>query len=164
MLVELLRGVPNFVTYQDPVIAAIRLGGQVVTALLLVWLWLKAGPSGWVRALGLSLLAVVFLGPVMQPWYVLWGLTVLAATRLDRRVWLVAAGGCFWLSLMIAPQGSNLFLNWAPVIAMPIAAAVATIAVLGRSGDEPADEPVPPEKLVLPAPAGRERGPVASVR
>ena len=73
MLIELLRGVPNFVTYQDPVIAAVRLGGQVVTAVVLFWLWLRAGRAGWVRMLGLSLLVVVFLGPVVQPWYVLWG-------------------------------------------------------------------------------------------
>ncbi len=163
MLVELLRGVPNFVTYQDPVIAGIRLGGQVVTALLLFWLWLRAGRAGWMRMLGLSLLAVVFLGPVVQPWYVLWGLTVLGATRLDRRTWPVLAGGCFWLSMMIAPQGSNLFLEWGPVVAMPLAAAAATIAVLGRAGDEPS-EPAPPELLLLSAAAGPERGPVASVR
>jgi alpha-1,6-mannosyltransferase len=113
------------------------------------------------RMLGLSLLAVVFLGPVVQPWYVLWGLTVLAATRLGWRPWPVFAGGCFWLSMMIAPQGSNLFLDWGPVIAMPLAAIVATIAVLGRSGDDP---PAGPEKLVVPAPTGRELGPVATVR
>jgi hypothetical protein len=64
--------------------------------------------------------------------------------------------------MMIAPQGSNLFLDWAPVIAMPLAATVATIAVLGRSRDD--ELPAGPEKLVVPAPAGRERGPVASVR
>lgn len=167
MLVELLRGVPNFVTYQDPVISAVRLGGQVVTALLLLWLWLKAGRDGWVRALGLALLVVVFLGPVVQPWYVLWGLTVLAATPMGRRSWLVAAGGCFWLSMMIAPQGSNLFLNWAPVIAMPLAALVATVAVLGRSREEIAEAPVLAEKVLVTAPvAAGERDPgkpVASV-
>jgi hypothetical protein len=165
MLIELLRGVPNFVTYQDPVIAAVRFGGQVVTAAVLFWLWLRAGRAGWVRMLGLSLLAVVFLGPVVQPWYVLWGLTVLGATRLDRRAWLVFAGTSFWLSMMIAPQGSNLFLDWAPVIAMPLAAAVATIAVLGRSRDEVVEPVAAPGKLVVSAPPGdRELGPVASVR
>jgi len=165
MLIELLRGVPDFVTYQDPVIAAVRFGGQVVTAAVLFWLWLRAGRAGWVRMLGLSLLAVVFLGPVVQPWYVLWGLTVLGATRLDRRAWLVFAGTSFWLSMMIAPQGSNLFLDWAPVIAMPLAAAVATIAVLGRSRDEVVEPVAAPGKLVVSAPPGdRELGPVASVR
>jgi len=67
----------------------------------------------------------------VQPWYVLWGLTLLGATKLDRRVGLVAAGACFWLSMMIAPQGSNLFLEVPPVLAMATAAAVATFAVLG---------------------------------
>ncbi|HEV7653195.1 MAG TPA: polyprenol phosphomannose-dependent alpha 1,6 mannosyltransferase MptB [Mycobacteriales bacterium] len=146
MLVEVLRGIPNFVTYQDPVISAARLIGQVATAGILLWLWLKAGRIGWVRAAALALLVVVVLGPVVQPWYVLWGLTLLGATKLDRRVGLVAAGACFWLSMMIAPQGSNLFLEVPPVLAMATAAAVATFAVLGRTAGEPSDGP--PERVV----------------
>jgi hypothetical protein len=77
----------------------------------------------------------------------------------------VLAGVSFWLSLMIAPQGSNLFLDWGPVIAMPLAAAVATVAVLGRSRDEVAEPVTAPGKLVVAAPPDdRELGPVASVR
>jgi hypothetical protein len=149
MLIEVVRAVPNFVTYQDPVISAARLIGQVVTALLLLWLWLRAGRIGWVRAAGWSLLLVVVLGPVVQPWYVLWGLSLLACTRLDRRVVLVAAAGSFWLSMMIAPQGSNLFLEVGPVVAMSLAATVATLAVLGRSPGETdgTDEPEPPAEI-----------------
>jgi alpha-1,6-mannosyltransferase len=30
--------------------------------------------------MGISLLAVVLLGPIVQPWYLLWGVTVLAVT------------------------------------------------------------------------------------
>ena len=91
---------------------------------------------------------VVFLGPVVQPWYVLWGLTVLAATRLSRRIVLVAAGGSFWLSMMIAPQGSNLFLELAPIAAMAAAAIVATVAVLGArtGGDGPDAVGSPPRR------------------
>jgi hypothetical protein len=40
--------------------------------------------------------------------------------------------------MMITPQGANLFLEWAPVIASGLAAAVATYAVLGHEPD-PAD-------------------------
>jgi hypothetical protein len=179
MVVEVVRGIPNFVTYQDPVISAFRLVGQFATALLLLRLWFRAGRQGWVRAAGLSLLVVVFLGPVVQPWYVLWGLTILAATRIDRRTWLVAAGGSFWLSMMIAPQGSNLFLEIAPVIATGLAALAATFAVLGRSPDEAgtddaipddavpdgaAAEPVPALAATAPDGAERELGePVASL-
>jgi hypothetical protein len=176
MVVEVVRGIPNFVTYQDPVIAGFRLAGQVATALVLLRLWFRAGRQGWVRAAGLALLVVVFLGPVVQPWYVLWGLTVLAATRIDRRIALVAAGGSFWFSMMIAPQGSNLFLEVGPVIAMGLAATAATLAVLGRSPDEP-DEPddsagLAPEPVAAAVPVlvgapagadGRAAGPVASV-
>ncbi len=164
MVVEVVRGIPNFVTYQDPVISAFRLVGQFATALVLLRLWFRAGRQGWVRAAGLSLLVVVFLGPVVQPWYVLWGLTILAATRIDRRTWLIAAGGSFWLSMMIAPQGSNLFLVVAPVVATGLAAVAATLAVLGRSPDDAVVEPIPVP--VAAAPVGDERQlaePVASV-
>jgi hypothetical protein len=176
MVVEVVRGIPNFVTYQDPVISAFRLAGQFATALVLLRLWFRAGRQGWVRAAGLSLLVVVFLGPVVQPWYVLWGLTVLAATKIDRRTGLVAAGGSFWLSMMIAPQGSNLFLEVGPVIATGVAAVAATLAVLGRAPDDAdaadadggADaDRVRPVAVLVSGPAaadGRELGsPVASV-
>ena len=172
MLIEVVRSVPNFVTYQDPVISALRLAGQAVTAVVLLWLWLRAGRIGWLRAAGLALLVVVFLGPVVQPWYVLWGLGLLACTRLDRRVVLVAAGGSFWLSMMIAPQGSNLFLEVGPVIATSTAALVATLAVLGRSPGEQAPAAADPRsepRSPVPAPARAGAGgpdreePVASL-
>jgi hypothetical protein len=173
MLIETVRHVPNFVTYQDPVIAGFRLGGQVATALVLLWLWLRSGPADWVRTTGLALLVVVVLGPVVQPWYVLWGLSLLAATRLDRRIGLIAAGACFWLSMMITPQGSAMFLEVAPVIATAVAAAVATLAVLGRSPDEADEvelpggaspEPVNARAVASPAVNGRDlEEPVASV-
>ncbi len=50
------------------------------------------------RALGWSLLAVVFLGPMVWPWYETWGLVVLAlaADTWSRRVVLVASSvACF---------------------------------------------------------------------
>jgi len=149
LLTDLLRGAENFVTSEDPVISAFRVAGQVVTAAVVFWLWLRAGRTGPVRSLALALLAIVLLGPVVQPWYVLWGFVVAAATPLPRRVWLLAAGASVWLSMMVTPQGANLFLEWAPVLASGLAAAVATYTVLGHQPD-PAD----------PGPGGRE--PVAS--
>jgi hypothetical protein len=138
LLASIPTGITDVITSENPVIIAFRAGGQVVLAGVLLWLWLRAGRIGAIRALGLALLALVLLGPVVQPWYVLWGLTVAAATSLPRRVWLLAAGASVWLSMMITPQGSNLFLEWAPVVASGLAAAVATYAVLGHEPD-PAD-------------------------
>ncbi len=132
LLTDLLRGAQNFITSEDPVISAFRIGGQVVTIGVVLWLWLRAGRIGPVRALALALLALVMLGPVVQPWYVVWPVVIAAATPLPRRVWLLAAGASVWLSMMITPQGANLFLEVSPVLASGLAAVVATYTVLGH--------------------------------
>ena len=157
LLASIPLGVTDIITSQNPVIQGFRTAGQVVMVGVVLRLWLRAGRTrtGWVAGTGLALLVLVFLGPVVQPWYVLWGLTALAATRLTRRVWLVTAGGSFWLSMMIAPQGSNLFLEPGPVVAMALAALAGTLAVLGQPDPDPAPPPVPR--------AGPDREPVACV-
>jgi alpha-1,6-mannosyltransferase len=132
MLADVLRGLPNFVTSADPTISAFRLVGQAVTAVIVLALWLRARRFGPVRALALSLLAIVMLGPVVQPWYVIWPIVIAAAVRLPRRVWLLSAGACVWLSMMITPQGEGLFLEVWPTLATALASAVATYTVLGH--------------------------------
>jgi len=153
LLASIPTSIEDVITSENPVIIGFRAGGQVVLAVVLLWLWLRAGRIGAVRALGLALLALVFLGPVVQPWYVLWGLTVVAATPMPRRAWLLAAGASLWLSMMITPQGANLFLEWAPVIATGAAAVVATYAVLGHEPDRAGDDGS------LGRVSARERGP-----
>jgi hypothetical protein len=46
----------------------------------------------WVRALGLSLIVLVILGPVVQPWYFVWGFALLSASYVGRQH--------FWILLM----------------------------------------------------------------
>jgi hypothetical protein len=43
-----------------------------------VWFLLRSDRIGSLRAMGLTLLLVVALGPVVQPWYLSWGLVLLA--------------------------------------------------------------------------------------
>ncbi len=43
-----------------------------------VWLLLRSDRIGALRAMGLTMLIIVALGPVVQPWYLSWGLVVLA--------------------------------------------------------------------------------------
>lgn len=43
-----------------------------------VWMLLRSDRIGALRAMGLSMLVIVALGPVVQPWYLSWGLVVLA--------------------------------------------------------------------------------------
>ncbi len=46
------------------------------------------------RAIGLTLLAVVFLGPTVQPWYVAWSMAVLATVAEHRLRVLVIVLSC----------------------------------------------------------------------
>jgi len=55
-----------------------RASGLVVALGAGVWLLLRSDRMGSLRAMGLTLLLVVALGPVVQPWYLSWGLMLLA--------------------------------------------------------------------------------------
>ena len=55
--------------------------GAVVSA---VWLLLNSDRIGTLKALGLTLLLFVVLGPVVQPWYLSWGLILLAPVALGQ--------------------------------------------------------------------------------
>ncbi|MDA8278239.1 MAG: polyprenol phosphomannose-dependent alpha 1,6 mannosyltransferase MptB [Actinomycetota bacterium] len=52
--------------------------GLLLAALITLYLVYNISTLGFEKAVGLSLLAVVLLGPVIQPWYITWGLMVLA--------------------------------------------------------------------------------------
>ena len=49
-----------------------------------VWLLLNSDRIGHLKALGLTLLLFVLLGPVVQPWYLSWGLILLAPVALGQ--------------------------------------------------------------------------------
>ena len=56
----------------------------LVAAGLIAWLIWQSRQLGVVLALALSLLAVVALGPIFQPWYLAWGLFCLAPVATGR--------------------------------------------------------------------------------
>jgi alpha-1,6-mannosyltransferase len=73
------------------VLSVTRLLGFLVFAALALWLLWHAEVRGWVRSLGVSLVLLVELGPVVQPWYLAWGLVLLAASYRGREhFWLLA--------------------------------------------------------------------------
>ena len=83
------------------------------------WLLWRSPELGVERSLGLLLLALVLLGPILWPWYLTWGLAVLAATagRWTRRaVIALAVGGAL-------------------VGAAAVVKAVAAFAALGLAGE-----------------------------
>ena len=49
-----------------------------------MWLLLNSDRIGTLKALGITLLIFVLLGPVVQPWYLSWGLILLAPVALGQ--------------------------------------------------------------------------------
>jgi alpha-1,6-mannosyltransferase len=85
-----------------------RFLGLLIAAVTGVWLLLNSDRVGTLKALGITLLLFVVLGPVVQPWYLSWGLVLLAPVALGRlRTILIS------LSIVTAfielPGGSKLF-------------------------------------------------------
>jgi len=94
--------------HMDGAIAAWRGAGGLVAAVVCAALLLRSRRIGPVAALGTALIAVVALGPVVQPWYLLWGFAVLAASSLDPGVRSLVAGASAAMSLVLMPRGGPL--------------------------------------------------------
>jgi hypothetical protein len=72
-----------------------------------LWLLLRVAPAQPLRALGLTLLAVAVLSPVVQPWYLLWSLPILAVVAGTRLATGLAAASAV-LCLLILPSGRHI--------------------------------------------------------
>jgi hypothetical protein len=81
--------------HEANVVAVFRLGGLLVAGAGALYLLLNSDRIGMVKALGLSMVLFVWLGPVVQPWYVTWGVLVLAPVATGHLRTLV-----IWLSVL----------------------------------------------------------------
>ena len=66
--------------------------GLALATVLTLWLLALSPARGWIRALGVALIVFVELGPVVQPWYLAWGLILLAVSYRGREH--------FWILLL----------------------------------------------------------------
>jgi hypothetical protein len=101
------------------------------------WLLVNSTRIGMVKALGTTLLLVVVLGPVVQPWYVAWGLILLAPVAFGR--WrLVVIGGTILGSFIGFPGGWELIKElaraslWSMALALAVLCVVALPPVVAR--------------------------------
>jgi hypothetical protein len=67
----------------DGTLHVVRMSGTLATAALVGWLLLTAHRRTALQGLAVALLALVALGPVVQPWYLLWALPFVAVSGLD---------------------------------------------------------------------------------
>ncbi|WBB61874.1 polyprenol phosphomannose-dependent alpha 1,6 mannosyltransferase MptB [Streptomyces sp. WMMC500] len=86
-------------------VPAWHLFGLATTAVVVLVVWLRRPRLTPVHALGLSLAAVAALGPAIRPWYVLWGVFLVAATAPRGPVGRAVAAACAVLALVVLPSG-----------------------------------------------------------
>ncbi len=101
--------------------------GVIAACVTGVWLLLRSDRIGALRAMGLTMLVIVALGPVVQPWYLSWGLVVLAPVATGK-VRTLIVGSSIAAAFIGLPAGralvSDLF------NADPLSVAVALLACL----------------------------------
>ncbi|MFI0433530.1 MAG: polyprenol phosphomannose-dependent alpha 1,6 mannosyltransferase MptB [Candidatus Nanopelagicales bacterium] len=116
----------------DAAVAAMRMLGQLVALVFIGWLVLKPEGRSATRAAGLALMATVFLGPVVQPWYVLWGLPLLVAAGLRRNEFRIVLLGTSLLTLHALATSSSTqdtFLEVSEGLGILLVAAVITLVM-----------------------------------
>ncbi len=91
------------------VLTGTRLLGLLAAGVVGVWLLLNSDRIGTLKALGVTLLVFVVLGPVVQPWYLSWGLILLAPVALGRLRSLII--GLSMVTAFIELPGGTQLLN-----------------------------------------------------
>ncbi len=123
--------------HTDAAISTLHPVGTAVAALIaLVLMWRSwRGALEPMFALGLAMAGFVILGPVIQPWYLLWAVLPLAASAADGRYRKVAAWLTAAYAVIIMPNGATIPV-FAIVQSVLVAAVVAgaVLAVLAHHG------------------------------
>jgi alpha-1,6-mannosyltransferase len=130
------------------------------------WLAREGGPDA-VRRAGIVLLAVAVLSPAMLPWYVTWGMALLAAVAWTPRTLQFVVFASLMLVLVYRPNGEDALYIWPYLLGCAALAALAAVSLVrpdplrlaagarGRGPREPSREQVP---APAPASAGAEPG------
>lgn len=117
----------------DTMVAIIRMIGQVAALGFIAWLALKPEGRSATRAAGLAFGAVVFLGPVVQPWYVLWCLPLLVAAGLRRnefRIVLLGTAVFTLHALATSSSTQDTFLQLSEGIGLLIVAGIIAVVLM----------------------------------
>ncbi|MFC8951875.1 polyprenol phosphomannose-dependent alpha 1,6 mannosyltransferase MptB [Streptomyces sp. NPDC057101] len=109
-----------------PVKGAVQTAGLAVAAVVILVLAWRAwrGALDPVLGLGLSLVALVALSPMVQPWYVLWGTAVVAAVAWRSRAGQVLAVVSAALVYETAPSGHTPWFGFVVAAAVLVAGLV----------------------------------------
>ena len=122
LLGQVLSGVGVHVQ-RHAVVTVVQWVCVAASAVIVLWLLSKVRRPDDVRLLGVALAAFVLLSPTVWPWYLLWGLALLAAGAAQRARTLVVVGAL--AMLVVGPGGTPLLSGelFVPVVAVLVVAA-----------------------------------------
>jgi len=114
-------------------IALTRTIGAIALGVVLVTLVLRPNGRSATRGAALAFLMLVLLGPVAQPWYLLWAMPLLAATGLTRhqvRICVITIAAFTVHGLATWSATADTFLELSDGVAIIVASATLALAVL----------------------------------
>jgi hypothetical protein len=120
----------------DTSVGVTRLIGSVVLAIVLVALILRPAGRSATRGVALSFVALVVLGPVVQPWYLLWSIPLLAVTGLSHkqiRIMVLAIAAFTIHGIANSSATADTFLELSDGIAMVLAGLTLGLAMLAST-------------------------------
>jgi alpha-1,6-mannosyltransferase len=102
----------------SPVVTVTQVVCELVAVAATVWLVVNAHKLDVVRTLGLALMVIVVGSPTLWPWYLMWGLAILAATQLQRSKVLTVVAGLAMLA--VGPGGTPMLSGHAYFVLAPL--------------------------------------------
>ena len=157
MLIGEIMKFLGFGNLVDTSVQISRLVGSVLLAGVLVLLVLRPAGRSAARGIALSLAALVALGPVVQPWYLLWSIPLLAATGLTHkqvRIMVLAVAAFTIHGIANSSATADTFLDLSDGIAMVLAGLTLGVAMLASKVERSLILGDSSEKDLLPSDPG----------
>ena len=135
--------------HTDAVMGLTRGAGLAAGGAVCAWLLWRCwrGQIDALTGLGVGLGAVVILGPVVHPWYLLWAAIPLAASDTSPGYRRAAVVLSVALAMLVPPTGQDFYLRWYVLLQAALAAAVILAVTMTQvRGKLPrrCTEPAPP--------------------
>ena len=90
-----------------PIVTVVQAVGGIAAVSSILWMLFHARAGDGVRLCGVALILFVVLSPTLWPWYLMWGVAVLAATSVQRSWSLAAVAGL--AMLLVGAGGTPMF-------------------------------------------------------
>jgi hypothetical protein len=145
-----MLGLGNFV---DTSVGIARFIGSILLATVLVVLIIRPAGRSATRGVALSFVALVALGPAVQPWYLLWSIPLLAVTGLSHkqvRIMVLAIAAFTVHGIANSSATADTFLELSDGIAIVLAGMTLGLAMLASKTERSLILGDPNERDMLP--------------